>query len=102
MIIKKNINKPSSIEEFIEGANKETTARKSRKRPSKENLLLVITGRTSMDEYGKPSLIYLKKNMQELIDKHCSGSRQAIINYLIQRGLNDLIEKKSLVIEDEY
>ena len=94
--------KPTSIEEFIEGANKETTARKARKRPSKENLLLSIAGRGSMDSYGKPSLIYIRKDIQQDMEKHCSGSKQAIINYLLRRGLDDLIAENTLVVEEQY
>ncbi len=93
--------KPASIDEFIDGANKETTARKARKRPSKENLLLIIAGRSSMDDYGKPTFIYIKKDIQKDIDKHCSGSRQSIINYLLRRGLDVLIKEKILVVEEE-
>jgi len=93
--------KPTSIEEFIDGANKETTARKARKRPSKENLLLSIAGRSSMDDYGKPTLIYIKKDIQKDIDNHCSGSKQSIINYLLRRGLDLLIKEKILIVEEE-
>lgn len=92
---------PTSIEEFIEGANKETTARKARKRPSKENLLLSIAGRSSMDDYGKPTLIYIKKDIQKDMDKHCSGSKQSVINYLLRRGLDVLIKEKILIVEEE-
>lgn len=93
--------KPSTLEEFIEGANKETTARKARKRPSKENLLLSIAGRGSMDNYGKPSLIYIRKDIQEDIDRHCSGSKQGVINYLLRRGLDDLIQQNTLIVEEQ-
>lgn len=93
--------KPSTLEEFIEGANKETTAKKARKRPSKDNLLLSIAGRASMESYGKPSLIYIRKDIQEDIDKHCSGSKQSIINYLLRRGLDDLIKQGTLIVEEQ-
>jgi hypothetical protein len=93
--------KPSTLEEFIEGANKETTARKARKRPSKENLLLSIAGRASMESYGKPSLIYIRKDIQKDIDKHCSGSKQSIINYLLRRGLDDVIKEGTLIVEEQ-
>jgi hypothetical protein len=93
--------KPSSIEEFIEGANKETTARKARKRPSKENLLLIIAGRSSSNDYGKPTLLYIKKDIQKDMDKHCSGSKQSIINHLLRKGLDLLIKEKILVVEEE-
>jgi hypothetical protein len=93
--------KPSTLEEFIEGANKETIAKKARKRPSKENILLSIAGRANMENYGKPSFIYIKKDLQEDIDKYCSGSKQSIINYLLRRGLDDLIKEGVLVVEEQ-
>jgi hypothetical protein len=93
--------KPSTLEEFIEGANKETTAKKARRRPSKENLLLIIAGRASMDSYGKPSLLYIRKDIQEDIDKYCSGSKQSTVNYLLRRGLDDLIKQDTLVVEEQ-
>lgn len=96
-----NQKKPSTLEEFIEGANKETTAKKARKRPSKEKLLLIIAGRASMESYGKPSLIYIRKDIQEDIDKYCSGSKQSIVNYLLRRGLDDLIKQGTLVVEEQ-
>ena len=91
--------RPSTLEEFIEGANKETTAK--RKRPSRENILLSIAGRASMESYGKPSLIYIRKDIQEDIDKYCSGSKQSIINYLLRRGLDDLIKEGVLIVEEQ-
>jgi hypothetical protein len=93
--------KPATMEEFIEGANKETTAKKARRRPSKENLLLSIAGRASMDSYGKPSLIYIRRDIQKDIEKHCSGSKQSIINYLLRRGLDDLIQQDTLIVEEQ-
>lgn len=96
-----NPKKPATLDEFIEGANKETTAKKARKRPSKESLLLSIAGRSSMDNYGKPSLLYIRKDIQEDIDKHCSGSKQSIINYLLRRGLDDLIKQNTLIVEEQ-
>jgi hypothetical protein len=91
-----------TIEEFIEGANTETTARRARKRPSKENLLLSIAGRGSMEDYDKPILIYIKRDIRQDIEKHCVGSKQGIINYLLRRGLDDLIKNKILVVEEQY
>lgn len=56
--------------------NLETTAKKSKETPVKRNLLLSIAGRASMDSYGKPSLIYIRRDIQKDIEKHCSGSKQ--------------------------
>jgi hypothetical protein len=93
--------KPSTVEEFIEGANKETTAKKARRRPSKEKLLLIIAGRANMESYGKPSLIYIRKDIQADMDKYCSGSKQSLVNYLLRRGLDDLIKEGTLIVEEQ-
>jgi hypothetical protein len=92
---------PSTLEEFIEGAKKETTAQIARKRPSKEKILLSIAGRASMESYGKPNLVYIKKDIQNDIDKYCSGSKQSIVNYLLRRGLDELIKNGVLVVEEQ-
>lgn len=99
---KQGHKKFKTMEEFIEGADKETTARKARKRPSKENLLLSIAGRGSMEDYDKPILIYIRRDIQQDIEKHCAGSKQGIINYLLRKGLDDLIKNKILVVEEQY
>jgi len=95
--------KPSTLEEFIEGANKETTAKKARKRPSKKDLLLCIAGRASntSNYYAKASFFYMKKDLQKEIDKHCSGNKQGILNYLLRRGLDELIREGVFIVEDQ-
>jgi hypothetical protein len=97
----KNQNKPRSLDEFIDDANKEPTAKIAKKRPLKANILLSIAGRGSMDEYSKPSLIYIKRDIEEDIRKHCLGSKQAIINYLLRRALDDLKERGEFMLEDQ-
>lgn len=39
------------------------------------------------NECGKPSLIYLKKDIEQDIKKYCRGNRTSIINRLIREGL---------------
>jgi hypothetical protein len=92
---------PRSFDEFVEGANQERGAQKARKRPSKNNLLLIAAGRVASKEiYAKAGLLYLKKDIQADIEKYCTGNKQAILNYLIRRGLDDLIAKGERVIEE--
>jgi hypothetical protein len=93
--------KPSrSVDEFIEGANKDSNAKKARKRVNKQNILLSVTGRISMDDYGKPDLIYIRRDIKSDIDKYCAGTKQSILNYLLRRALDDLIQIGEKVIAE--
>lgn len=90
-----------SLDSFIAGANQDSRAKKTRKRPSKDSLLLVATGRVaSIDIYDKAGLLYLKKDLKEDIEKYCSGNKQILLNYLIRRGLDDLISKGERIVEE--
>lgn len=96
---RKPLTPNQTLEDFIEGAGKDDKAKKARKRTSREDLLLIASGRNS-NLYGhvKPSLIYLSNDIQQDIEKFCSGNKQSIFNYLIRLGLDKLIEDKKLVI----
>lgn len=99
--IKNKKQLPQSFDEFVEGANKERGAQRTRKRPSKSDLLLIATGRSqSSDIYSKHYLLKLKNDIQADIEKYCSGTMNTILNYLIRRGLDDLIEKGEQIIEE--
>lgn len=93
--------KPSSttVDEFIEGAGKDATAKTAKKIHKNKDVLLSITGRANLEEYEKAGLIYVRKDIQADILKYCHGSKQAIINYLLRRGLDDLIKEGKTVIE---
>lgn len=92
---------PISREEFIDGANDDQQAKKTR-RASKANVLLVGSGKISNREiYGKPAiLLNLKKDIQYDLEKYCSGNKQITINYLLRRGLDELINAGKQVIEE--
>jgi hypothetical protein len=94
------MSRQASLEEFIEGANKENVAHIARKRPSKKNLLLSISGRENMSKYEKPILVYIKRDIKEDIEKYCAGSNQSIINYLLRKGLDNLIREGTLIVEE--
>lgn len=100
--LKQKREAPKSVDEFIEGANQEPLEKQAKKPLNKEDLLLSITSRGNMHEYGKPTYIYLKKDILEDISKHCAGSRQAVINYLLRLGLRSLKEKGELVVADHF
>lgn len=96
-------NRKKNLEEFIEGAN--TPIEKSDTKPSKntqkqkEKILLSISSKMNRDEEcGKPVLLYLKKDIAEEIDKHCHGNKQAILNYLLKRGVTSIIENNELIL----
>ena len=89
-----------SLDDFVEGANK-NHAKKARKRPSKEKVLLSISGRSSSrDEYAKGTLLYIKQDILDDVDKYCMGNKNAILNYLIRRGLDELVADKKVVLEE--
>lgn len=100
--LKKDNKMPiASLGDFIEGANKEQPKKAARKRPSKQKILLSIAGRApNRDDYASPTLLYVRKDLQDSIDQCCSGTRQAILNYLLKRGLDDLIAKGERVVEE--
>ena len=45
-------------------------------------------------ECGKPLLIYLKKDIEQDLQKYCRGNRASIINYLVRLGLDFLVEEE--------
>jgi|GraSoiStandDraft_16_1057320.scaffolds.fasta_scaffold878522_2 hypothetical protein len=89
-----------SLEEFIEGASKETTAKKARKRTSNKDLLLILTGALRREECTKPILLFPKNDIKQDIEKYCSGNNQVIFNYLLRKGLDKIIEDNELIIEE--
>lgn len=91
---------PRSVEEFIEGANREPIKKRAKKRISKDKILLSITGRSPSREDSKQVLLYVRNDVQEDIEKYCVGTYQAILNYLLRRGLDDLMATGELVMED--
>ena len=103
----KNRNKnepPKSLDDFIESANVITKAKEAVKKPSQEDILLSFSGRIDRENEceKKPVLLYLKKDIAIDIESYCHGNKQGIMNYLIRRGLDELIKdnKLKLVMEN--
>jgi len=89
----------NSRDDFIDEPNK-VISRISRKNPSKKNILLMITGRKSEDVKSIRKIMYFKEDIVSDIEKYCSGSFTVLANYLIRRGLDDVI-KSGVKIFDE-
>ncbi len=86
-----------SRDEFIEGANRDAPQKKAKKRVS-PHVLLCATGKLETREDCSRILLYLRPDLEEDMEKFCSGSKQAILTYLLRRGLDDLIKERTLVI----
>lgn len=90
--------KTLSRDQFIEGAAEDVPEAKSRKRISTENVLLSATGKVEKRENYSKVLLYLLPEIEDDMNKYCTGTKQAIITYLIRRGLDELIKENKLVI----
>lgn len=89
---------PKSVNDFIEGANVNIYAKESLKKPSPDDILLSFAGKIDRENecVHKPILLYLKKDVAADIEKYCYGNKQGIMNYLIKRGLDELIKDNKL------
>lgn len=89
---------PKSIDEFIEGANSIVSSKEAIKKPSQEDILLSFSGRIDRENEceNKPVLLYLKKDIAYDIDHYCHGNKQGIMNYLLRKGLDELIKNNKL------
>jgi hypothetical protein len=98
-------NKPkaeSSMLDFIDSANKDVNTRIANKQVSTKQILLSISGKMDREkECMKPVLLHLKRDISVDIEKYCHGNKQAILNYLIRKGLDSLIEKGELELVTE-
>jgi hypothetical protein len=91
-------SKNRTVDDFIEGAQKDSITQNKNKNRNKK-VLLAVTGRAKREKYLKsPQQIYLKKSIVEEIDEYCNGSIQSVVNYLIYRGLQAIKEKGEIVI----
>lgn len=91
-------NQPKSLEDFIDDANKIRNSKEAVKKPSQENILLSFSGRIDRENEceKKPVLLYLKKDISADIEHYCHGNKQGIMNYLIRKGLDELIKNNKL------
>jgi hypothetical protein len=89
---------PKSIDEFIENANEIPYSIEAVRKPSADDILLSFAGRIDRENEceKKPVLLYLKKDIALDIELYCHGNKQGIMNYLLRRGLNELIKTKKL------
>ncbi|BCA97178.1 hypothetical protein TUM19329_35390 (plasmid) [Legionella antarctica] len=95
---------PKTVEDFIESANAIINSKEAIKKPSQEDILLSFSGRIDRENEceKKPVLLYLKKDIATDIENYCHGNKQGIMNYLIRKGLDQLIKdnKLQLVMEN--
>lgn len=94
----KKTPKSLSLEKFIQGANEDNDSKKSRRRISTEHVLLSATGKVEKRENYAKVLLYLLPEIENDMAKYCSGTKQAIITYLMRRGLDELIKENKVVI----
>jgi len=92
-------NKEKDAGKFIEGANEEKRSQTARPKKDQKDILLSISSRMNRDEEcKKPVLLHLKKDVVADIEKHCHGNKQAILNYLLRRGLDAIIKDSELIL----
>lgn len=92
------LDKPKSLTDFIEGADKIVNSKEAVKKPSQEDILLSFSGRIDRENEceKKPVLLYLKKDISADIDHYCHGNKQGIMNYLLRKGLDEIIKHNKL------
>lgn len=97
---KKPTGQGQNLEEFIGGANEIGGAKLAQKSVSKKDILLSISGRMDREMAcdKKPVLLHFKKDISRDINKYCHGNKQAIVNYLVRKGLDNLIERGELIL----
>ena len=101
--LKKTNKEHNDVNKFIEKADDLGTAKLAKKSVSKENIILSIAGKMDREQEcdKKPILLHLKKDISNDIDKYCHGNKQAIINYLVRKGLDELIKHGELILVTE-
>ena len=61
-----------------------------------EEVVLEISERMRRrKECGKPLLIYLKKDIENDMQKYCRGNKASILNYLVRLGLDSLVQQET-------
>jgi len=97
--LKKKRNNSLPVEDFIGNASKSSYARIANKQKLKKSVLLSIAGKMDRElECVKPIQLYLKKDVSADLKKFCHGNNQAILNYIIRKGLDQLIAENELVL----
>lgn len=89
-----------TVDEFAAEANN-TKAWEPKSKLIKDKILLFIAGRMNrMEDCTKPFLLHLRKDIKNDIERYCLGNMNALLNYLVRRGLDDIIEKGEKIIEE--
>ena len=61
-----------------------------------EEVVLEISERMRRrKECGKPLLIYLKKDIENDMQKYCRGNKASILKYLVRLGLDSLVQQET-------
>lgn len=90
-------DKHKDIDSFIEGANHSVENEPEQKDMRK--VLLRVSSRMNRDEEcKKPVLLHIRRDVASDLDKYCHGNMQAILNYLLRRGLDSLVEDNELIL----
>lgn len=110
---KKDANLPTK-EEFIAEPLKEYSDILERNDQNKEKnqneeidssaILLAVSGRINRErDCGKGRLIYIRSDVERDIKKYCRGNKTLLINFLLRKGLDQLISdnKQLIYCEDD-
>ncbi len=92
--MKKNVK---NLDDFLDGAQKNRGAKTARR--NRKHLLLCVPCKRESRTNNRV-LLYVNEDVYEDLDKYCSGNKQGVINYLLRRALDDLIEKQEIIIEE--
>lgn len=94
------MKKPTSIDEFIEGANEAPKMKVARKRIKYDDILLYINGRVPKSTNYKRVIFSLPPDLEEDIERFCSGSRQAVFLWLLRSAIEELKRNNKKIVED--
>ena len=94
-----HIKRDKTVEEFIDSADEPKVNKKSRLMKNSNTVLLSISSRMKREgEAKKPVLLYLNKDISSDLDKYCHGNKQAILNYLLRRGIDSIVRDGELIL----
>ncbi|MCZ6914443.1 MAG: hypothetical protein O7C59_08350, partial [Rickettsia endosymbiont of Ixodes persulcatus] len=61
--------------------------------------LLIVTGQANRKKFSNPTNIPFRKDIYDDMEKYCSGSQIGIVNVLLRRALDSLIDEEKVIIE---
>ncbi len=62
--------------------------------------LLIVAGQANRKNFSNPTSIPFRKDVYEDMEKFCSGSQIGVVNILLRRALDTLIEDGKVIIEE--